>query len=254
MGKAKPKSHVEALTGNDGWIGDRYRLLDKLGEGGFGLVYRAEQVKPLHRLVAIKLLKAGVTSADILGRFAIEKQTLAIMEHPNIAAVFDAGELPDGRTYFVMEVVSGAAVTLWCQERDMPVRERLEIFVQACMAVQHAHQRGILHRDLKPSNVMVVEVDGRRFLLGAAGNTVNVLAELDASSADEPVPAPAVVTVPVEPAVAPAPMAAPIAAMPAAITTTSSPVGPTAVGPLERLKSMTVRTPVPARRALRSEL
>lgn len=142
-------------------IGGRYILRSVLGEGGAAQVWRAEQTEPVKREVAIKIVRPGLIKQPVAARFEREHQVLARMEHPNIAAVFDAGELPDGRTYFVMEVVSGAAVTLWCQERDMPVRERLEIFVQACMAVQHAHQRGILHRDLKPSNVMVVEVDGR---------------------------------------------------------------------------------------------
>jgi len=161
MGKARPKSHLESLTGNDGWIGDRYRLLDKLGEGGFGLVYRAEQVKPLHRLVAIKLLKAGVTSSDILGRFAIEKQTLAIMEHPNIAKVLDAGETDMGAPFFAMELVKGRSITTYCKQNDYDVRQRLALFIPVCQAVHHAHQKGIIHRDLKPGNVMVADEDGK---------------------------------------------------------------------------------------------
>jgi serine/threonine protein kinase/tetratricopeptide (TPR) repeat protein len=142
-------------------IGGRYILRSVLGEGGTGQVWRAEQTEPVKREVAIKIVRPGLLTQPVAARFEREHQVLARMEHPNIAAIFDAGELPDGRTYFVMEVVSGAAITLWCQKRKLPVRERLEVFVQACMAVQHAHQRGILHRDLKPSNVMVVEVDGR---------------------------------------------------------------------------------------------
>ncbi len=161
MGMAKPKSHLESLTGNDGWIGDRYRLLDKLGEGGFGLVYRAEQVKPLHRLVAIKLLKAGVTSSDILGRFAIEKQTLAIMEHPNIAKVLDAGETDMGAPFFAMELVKGRSITSYCKQNEYDVRQRLALFIPVCQAVHHAHQKGIIHRDLKPGNILVADEDGK---------------------------------------------------------------------------------------------
>lgn len=142
-------------------IGGRYILRSVLGEGGTGQVWHAEQTEPVKREVAIKIVRPGLLMQPVAARFEREHQVLARMEHPNIAAIFDAGELPDGRTYFVMEVVSGEAVTQWCQKRKLPVKERLEVFVQACMAVQHAHQRGILHRDLKPSNVMVVEVDGR---------------------------------------------------------------------------------------------
>ncbi|WP_395735996.1 protein kinase domain-containing protein [Prosthecobacter sp.] len=142
-------------------IGGRYILRSVIGEGGAGQVWRAEQTAPVKRDVAIKIVRPGLLTKPVSARFEREHQVLARMEHPHIAAVFDAGELPDGRTYFVMERVSGSAITQWCKEKNTPVRERLEIFVQACMAVQHAHQRGILHRDLKPSNVMVVEVDGK---------------------------------------------------------------------------------------------
>lgn len=160
-GEGRARSHMEALTGNDGWIGDRYRLLDKLGEGGFGLVYRAEQVKPLHRLVAIKILKAGVTSDDILGRFAIERQTLAIMEHPNIAKVLDAGETDMGAPYFAMELVKGRSITTYCKQNSYDMRQRLALFIPVCHAVNHAHQKGIIHRDLKPGNILVADEGGK---------------------------------------------------------------------------------------------
>ena len=158
---SKPRSHMESLTGNDGWIGDRYRLLDKLGEGGFGVVYRAEQVKPIHRIVAIKIVKAGVTSADILGRFAIEQRTLAIMEHPNIARILDAGETDIGAPYFVMEMVKGRSITSYCKQNDLNLRQRLALFIPVCRAVNHAHQKGIIHRDIKPGNIMVMDEAGK---------------------------------------------------------------------------------------------
>lgn len=160
-GASKPRSHMESLTGNDGWIGDRYRLLDKLGEGGFGVVYRAEQVKPIHRIVAIKIVKAGVTSADILGRFAIEQRTLAIMEHPNIARILDAGETDIGAPYFVMEMVKGRSITSYCKQNDLDLRQRLALFIPVCRAVNHAHQKGIIHRDIKPGNIMVMDEAGK---------------------------------------------------------------------------------------------
>ncbi len=158
---SKPRSHMESLTGNDGWIGDRYRLLDKLGEGGFGVVYRAEQVKPIHRIVAIKIVKAGVTSADILGRFAIEQRTLAIMEHPNIARILDAGQTDIGAPYFVMEMVKGRSITSYCKQNDLNLRQRLALFIPVCRAVNHAHQKGIIHRDIKPGNIMVMDEAGK---------------------------------------------------------------------------------------------
>jgi serine/threonine protein kinase/WD40 repeat protein len=158
---SKPRSHMESLTGNDGWIGDRYRLLDKLGEGGFGVVYRAEQVKPIHRIVAIKIVKAGVTSSDILGRFAIEQRTLAIMEHPNIARILDAGETDIGAPFFVMEMVKGRSITSYCKQNGLNLRQRLALFIPVCRAVNHAHQKGIIHRDIKPGNIMVMDEAGK---------------------------------------------------------------------------------------------
>lgn len=142
-------------------IAGRYELKSVLGEGGTGQVWRAEQTAPVRREVAVKIIRPGLLSQPVSARFKREHQVLALMEHPNIAAVFDAGELPDGRTFFVMEVVHGAAITHWSLEARPPLHERLEVFLQACMAVQHAHQKGILHRDLKPSNVMVTRVDGK---------------------------------------------------------------------------------------------
>lgn len=158
---SRPRSHMESLTGNDGWIGDRYRLLDKLGEGGFGVVYRAEQVKPIHRIVAIKIVKAGVTSSDILGRFAIEQRTLAIMEHPNIARILDAGETDIGAPFFVMEMVKGRSITSYCKQNELNLRQRLALFIPVCRAVNHAHQKGIIHRDIKPGNIMVMDEAGK---------------------------------------------------------------------------------------------
>lgn len=142
-------------------IAGRYVLKAVLGEGGTGYVWCAEQTQPVRREVAIKIIRSGLVTQPVSARFNREHQVLAKMEHPNIAAVFDAGELPDGRTYFVMEWVHGAPVTTWCRQHETPMPDRLEIFLQACLAVQHAHQKGILHRDIKPSNVMVTEVDGR---------------------------------------------------------------------------------------------
>lgn len=145
---------------NDGWIGDRYRIIDKLGEGGFGLVYRAEQVKPIQRMVALKILKAGMDTNQIIGRFDAERQALALMEHPNIARVLDAGETEGGRSYFVMELVRGNSITTYASRHELTLDQRLELYIHVCAAVHHAHQKGIIHRDLKPSNVLVMTEDG----------------------------------------------------------------------------------------------
>ena len=138
----------------------RYRLLKKLGEGGFGSVWRAEQQEPIHREVALKVIKPGMDSAEIAARFAAERQALSLMDHPNIATVLDAGETEDGRPFFVMELVRGQSITAFCDEKQLTVRQRLELFISICQAIQHAHQKGILHRDLKPSNILVEEKDG----------------------------------------------------------------------------------------------
>jgi len=136
-----------------------YRLLELLGEGGMGEVWRAEQTDPFYRVVALKLIKAGMDTRAVVGRFDSERQALALMEHPTIAKVFDAGATPTGRPYFVMEHVAGLPITDYCDRRRLTIRERLTLFMQVCEGVQHAHQKGIIHRDLKPSNVLVQEID-----------------------------------------------------------------------------------------------
>ena len=142
-------------------IAGRYTLRDVLGEGGMGTVYRADQTEPVKRQVALKLIKIGMDSRAVLARFNAERQALALMDHPNIARVFDGGTTQSNQPFFVMELVQGAPITAYCDQRRLTVRARLELFVAVCQAVQHAHQKGIIHRDLKPSNVLVTEVDGR---------------------------------------------------------------------------------------------
>jgi serine/threonine protein kinase/tetratricopeptide (TPR) repeat protein len=136
-----------------------YRLIQLLGAGGMGEVWRAEQTEPFHRTVALKLIKAGMDTKAVVARFDSERQALALMEHPNIAKVFDAGATPEGRPYFVMEYVPGLAITDYCDKHRLTLRERLALFMQVCDGVQHAHQKAIIHRDLKPSNVLVEELD-----------------------------------------------------------------------------------------------
>jgi eukaryotic-like serine/threonine-protein kinase len=138
-----------------------YRLVQKLGEGGMGQVWLAEQTEPVRRMVALKLIKAGMYDESALRRFQSERQSLAIMEHPAIAKVFDAGATPDGQPYFVMEYVQGVSITEYCDGKKLRIRERLALFIQACEGVQHAHQKALIHRDLKPANILVVEVDGK---------------------------------------------------------------------------------------------
>jgi serine/threonine protein kinase len=137
-----------------------YRLLSKIGEGAFGDVFSAVQDKPVSRQVAVKLLKRGLESAQVVARFEAEQQALALMHHPNVATVLDGGESKDGRPYFVMELVEGRPINQYCKERMLDLRTRLEIFIAVCEGVQHAHGRGIIHRDLKPQNILVEERDG----------------------------------------------------------------------------------------------
>ena len=138
-----------------------YKLIQELGAGGMGAVWMAKQTEPVKRLVALKVIKPGMDSRQVIARFEAERQALALMDHPNIARVFDAGTTSAGRPYFVMELVKGLPLTKFCDERRLPPRERLELFIQVCQAIQHAHQKGIIHRDIKPSNVLVALYDGK---------------------------------------------------------------------------------------------
>jgi serine/threonine protein kinase len=136
-----------------------YKLLQQIGEGGMGTVFMAEQTEPVRRRVALKVIKPGMDSGQVIARFEAERQALALMDHQNIARVFDAGTTPAGRPYFVMELVKGLPITRFCDDNHLTLRERLELFVSVCQAIQHAHQKGIIHRDLKPSNILVTLYD-----------------------------------------------------------------------------------------------
>ncbi len=154
----KRTDRATAATGHDDF--GRYQILRPLGEGGMGTVYLAEQVEPFRRRVALKVVKLGMDTAQVLARFNNERQALAMMDHPNIAQIFDAGATTKGRPYFVMEYIEGASITEYCDRKRMTTKERLALFLAVCRAVQHAHQKGVIHRDLKPSNVLVTEQDG----------------------------------------------------------------------------------------------
>jgi WD40 repeat protein/serine/threonine protein kinase len=143
-----------------GTVIGRYKLLEKIGEGGFGVVWVAEQKKPVKRRVALKIIKLGMDTKQVVARFEAERQALALMDHPNIAKVLDAGSTDSGRPYFVMELVRGIPITRYCDQEKLPIKDRLSLFIKVCNAVQHAHQKGIIHRDIKPSNIMVTMHDG----------------------------------------------------------------------------------------------
>ena len=152
-------------TADDSYASQRtigpYHLLELIGEGGMGEVWLAEQRQPVRRRVAIKLIKAGMDTREVVARFESERQALALMDHPAIAKVFEAGSTPEGRPYFVMEYVAGVPITAYCDRHKLTVRQRMELFIHVCEGVQHAHQKAIIHRDLKPSNILVTEVDGK---------------------------------------------------------------------------------------------
>src|SRR5262245_16131524 len=156
-----PTDDAPAVAERPGIVVGPYKLLQPLGQGGMGTVWMAEQAQPVQRQVALKLIKPGMDSAHVVVRFEAERQALALMDHPHIARVLDANATRDGRPYFVMELVKGVPITRFCDARRLTPRQRLELFVPVCQAVQHAHQKGVIHRDLKPSNVLVALYDGK---------------------------------------------------------------------------------------------
>jgi serine/threonine protein kinase len=153
-------SDFSPITERPGTLIGPYKLREQIGEGGFGVVFVAEQERPVRRKVALKIVKPGMDTKDVIARFEAERQALALMDHPNVARVLDAGTTSGGRPYFVMELVRGVSITEFCDKNNMPTRDRLSLLVDVCKAVQHAHQKGIIHRDLKPSNIMVTLHDG----------------------------------------------------------------------------------------------
>jgi WD40 repeat protein/serine/threonine protein kinase len=150
-----------SVTERPGTVVGPYKLLQQIGEGGFGIVFMAEQMRPVHRTVAVKIIKPGMDTRQVIARFEAERQAVAMMDHPNIATVLDAGMTDSGRPYFVMELVKGVPITKYCDEKHLSLRERLELLVPVCLAVQHAHQKGVIHRDIKPTNVLVAEYDNQ---------------------------------------------------------------------------------------------
>jgi non-specific serine/threonine protein kinase/serine/threonine-protein kinase len=151
----------QSLSERPGTLIGPYKLLEQIGEGGFGVVYMAEQHQPVRRRVALKIIKPGMEPRQVIARFEAERQALTLMDHPNIAKVLDAGTTENGRPYFVMDLVKGQPITTYCDEHRVTPRQRLELFLPVCQAIQHAHQKGIIHRDIKPSNVLVAPYDGR---------------------------------------------------------------------------------------------
>ncbi len=158
---SEPTVDPSPLSEGPGHEIGRYKLLQKIGEGGFGVVYMAEQHRPVHRKVALKIIKPGMDTHAVVARFEAERQALALMDHPNIARVFDGGATESGRPYFVMELVKGVPITDYCDANNLSTDDRLKLFATVCQAVQHAHQKGIIHRDLKPSNIMITLHDGQ---------------------------------------------------------------------------------------------
>jgi hypothetical protein len=159
-----PSGHgIDLADAPDDAVGQtlgRYKLLERVGEGGCGVVYVAEQTEPVRRRVAFKVIKLGMDTKQVVARFEAERQALAMMDHPNIAKVLDAGTTDVGRPYFVMELVRGIKITDYCDQANLSTKDRLDLFIKVCQAIQHAHQKGIIHRDIKPSNILVTVNDG----------------------------------------------------------------------------------------------
>ncbi|MCI0637925.1 MAG: serine/threonine protein kinase, partial [Gemmataceae bacterium] len=160
-GDAPAPTMDDSVIEHPGTVIGPYKLLQQIGEGGMGTVWMAEQTQPVQRKVALKVIKPGMDSRQVIARFEAERQALAMMDHVNIARVFDGGTTENGRPYFVMELVHGIPITKYCDDNHLTPHERLELFVPVCQAIQHAHQKGIIHRDIKPSNVMVTLYDGK---------------------------------------------------------------------------------------------
>ena len=150
-----PATSALPMTEHAGTQIGPYKLLEQIGEGGFGVVFMADQQRPVRRRVALKVIKPGMDTHQVIARFEQERQALALMDHPNIAKVFDAGTTASGRPYFVMELIRGVPITEYCDNHQLTPQERLELFISTCQAVQHAHQKGIIHRDIKPTNILV---------------------------------------------------------------------------------------------------
>jgi eukaryotic-like serine/threonine-protein kinase len=161
LGGSMPPPQLSSPTEYSGLMIGRYKLLEKIGEGGFGVVWMAQQEEPVRRRVALKIIKLGMDTKEVVARFEAERQALAIMDHPNIARVFDGGVAVTGRPYFVMELVKGIPITDYCDASQLATSARLELFMQVCYAVQHAHHKGVVHRDLKPSNILITVQDDR---------------------------------------------------------------------------------------------
>src|SRR5262249_17885409 len=159
---ARPQAteQYETVAERPGSVIGPYKLMERIGEGGMGLVFVAEQQHPVRRKVALKIIKPGMDTREVIARFEAERQALALMDHPTIARVLDAGATGTGRPYFVMELVRGIPIIDYCDQQQLTPRERLELFLSVCQAVQHAHSKGIIHRDLKPSNILVAPHDG----------------------------------------------------------------------------------------------
>ncbi|HEV3117030.1 MAG TPA: serine/threonine-protein kinase, partial [Gemmataceae bacterium] len=177
----EPTDLYRPITESPGTVIGPYKLLQKIGEGGFGVVYMAEQETPVRRKVALKIIKPGMDTAQVIARFESERQALALMDHPHIAKVFDAGTTESGRPYFIMELVKGVPITEFCDKNHLPPEARLKLFIDVCHGIQHAHHKGVIHRDIKPSNVMVTLHDGVPVVkvidFGVAKATVQKLTE-----------------------------------------------------------------------------